>query len=343
MMRERDDGGGRRIARPMNVSAVDSDYREEAYQQSDQREEAEAELETGAMLKPSPLFNNTFTGLVVLLGGLLAIYLFTQTVVFVGTIATYPDYVRYPALGILGILVLIVFWSVLRLSASYYKLRQNRQIQFEEIRRLNELKLLSEAVGKKRQAKAQLMKYLDLYDPEDSKFANRLIRTGMTREELGSLAGRRETLLTGEFEDTQRWLEEFRDGFQAVQDQTTERIIKKYALRIGVGTAAVPKGLIDSLIVTWGSVTMLNELCAVYNLRLGRIGTFVLLGKVFRNVFIAGVLEDVTDEGTQLLFNSIKDSVPGIGLIRRPAEGLINALLIRRLGYGAQRLLRSIS
>jgi len=98
--------------------------------------------------------------------------------------------------------------------------------------------------------------------------------------------------------------------------------------------------VLDSLVVTWGSLNMLGELCTIYNLRLGRLGTTVLLGRVFRNIFIAGILEDAADDAVQLLSNSINESIPGLGLLRRPAEGITNGILIRRLGFGARNLLR---
>jgi len=344
-MRERDDGGGRQVAVPLTTRISDV---EQPPSPSPVFEEPDA---------PSWLLNRTFSGAIILLGGLIALYLYTQTVVLIGTILTYPTWIMYPALVVLVALVAMVAWSVLELIVTYYRLMQNRQIQMDEIRLLMERKMVEQATSRKKEARVQLIEYLKRYDLESKEFESALAVAGVSEDqELSRIRQNRQRLMTAEFEDTQRWLEEFRDGFQSPLDLAAERVIGKYMKRIGIATAAVPKGLIDSLIVTWGSVNMLRELCVIYNLRLGRIGTFVLLGKVFRNVFIAGEMSDVTNAVVQDLSMRIHDGIgvtsdaltsvaatAGGKILGRVSEGLINALLIRRLGYGAQKILRPCS
>jgi uncharacterized membrane protein YcjF (UPF0283 family) len=354
-MRERDDGGGRQVVAPMSSAIVGDEVRASLLAERGEREEVEltqAVEEQG--LRGSVFFGNTFSGLVILLGGILTLYLYAQTVVLVGTILTYPTWIQYPAMGLLIFLVVIVGWSIVGFVTTYYRLRRNRQIQLAAIEDLMSRKLSEEATAKKKEAKIQLTEYLRRFDLESRRFEKTLLQVGMTDQEVRTLGMNRERLMSGEFEDTQRWLEEFREGFQGVLDAGAERIIGKYMKRIGIATAAVPKGVVDSLIVTWGSMNMLKELCTVYNLRVGRIGTFVLLGRVFRNVFIAGEVGDVTNALVQDLSQRIHDGIgvtsdaltsvaasAGGKVLGRASEGIVNALLIRRLGYGAKKILQA--
>ncbi len=344
MARQNDDGGGRRQAVPLEVMPLTEEYKTQL------REPTPEEREPARL---SPFFSGAFSGVVVLLGGILTLYLFTQTVVLLGTILTYPDSIKYPALGLLVILVGLVAWSILRLIVSYYLLRRNRQIQFQDLERLNERELLEEVLSRKKEAKTHLQNYLRQFDFNDRRLEKSLLRVGMPEEDFNALVRHRERLLIGDFEDTQRWLEEFRDSFQALLDRAAEQVISRYMKQIGIATAAVPKGVLDSLIVTWGSINMLRELCEIYNLRLGRLGTFVLLGRTFRNVFIAGQVADVTNTLVQDLSNHIHSGIgvtadalsnvaasAGGKILGKASEGLVNALLIRRLGYGARNLLR---
>jgi uncharacterized membrane protein YcjF (UPF0283 family) len=346
MVRDKDDGGGRQVVKPLGMAPVEDAEKTQIIP-------PDLEAEDQAPARISPLFSGTFTGGVVLLGGILTLYLYAQTVVLLGTILTYPDGIKYPALGLLAVLVALVAGSILRLVASYYRLVRNRQIQFHDLERLNERELLEEVLSRKKEAKTHLQNYLRQFDLDDRRFEKSLLKAGVSDDVLNKLSDHRRRLLTGDFEDTQRWLEEFRDSFQAPLDNTAEQIIARYMKQIGIATAAVPKGLLDSLIVTWGSINMLRELCVIYNLRLGRLGTFVLLGRTFRNVFIAGQVADVTNSLVQDLSAHIHTGIgltsdalgnvaasAGGKILGRASEGLVNALLIRRLGYGARDLLR---
>ena len=53
------------------------------------------------------------------------------------------------------------------------------------------------------------------------------------------------------------------------------------ARRTAVGTAVSPNTLTDTAMTLYFSFTMLADLCVIYNLRAGRLGTAVLLARVF--------------------------------------------------------------
>jgi len=105
------------------------------------------------------------------------------------------------------------------------------------------------------------------------------------------------------------------------------------------------------------AVSMLKDLCVIYNLRANRVGTYALLVRVFFNAYLAGrldELEDVTGEGIR---NLIQESDWGswtsflhdatfariAGKVGAAASsGLLNYYMIKRLGRYAVRLLRPI-
>ena len=53
-------------------------------------------------------------------------------------------------------------------------------------------------------------------------------------------------------------------------------------------TAVAPNAVVDSGATLFYTFSMLTDLCQVYNLRAGRTGTAVLLGRVFFNAYLAG-------------------------------------------------------
>ena len=102
---------------------------------------------------------------------------------------------------------------------------------------------------------------------------------------------------------------------------------------------------------------MLSDLCQVYNLRAGRAGTAVLLGRVFFNAYLAGqgtewekLAEDQYDqlfhEAMNIVGVSVSANVVGklIGKVGAKATtGYLNRILLVRLGRYAARLLRPVT
>jgi hypothetical protein len=109
---------------------------------------------------------------------------------------------------------------------------------------------------------------------------------------------------------------------------------------------------------------MLTDLCEVYHLRTGTTGTAVLLGRVFFNSYLSGQInewEKVTEEqlkmmlvpagqwaaGSAAVLGGLAQFVSPLASVLSKAgakgtSGLLNGLLIARLGRYATRLLKPV-
>ena len=95
-----------------------------------------------------------------------------------------------------------------------------------------------------------------------------------------------------DFPGTDQWFVGYRVGFQRPLDQVAGRRVGYYAKRVALMTATLPTHFIDALVTGYGGLAMLTDLCRLYNLRVGRLGTAVLLARVFTNAYLAGRLQE---------------------------------------------------
>jgi uncharacterized membrane protein YcjF (UPF0283 family) len=288
------------------------------------------------------------------MAGVLGLFVYSQALSVLNGLASQPDWARYLGTGGLVVLGACVGYAMLRLAFLYLRLRRNRQIRLAGLQELaNRTRLRWLAHAKSADAKARLEDYLRGFPIETDRDRRALERVGLTAEMATELRQAREELLDpGRFASSDQWFARFRDGFQGQLDAAADARVKYWAKRTGVITALAPNGLVDSLATTYFGFAMLADLCRVYNLRAGRTGTAVLLGRVFFNAYLAGQLtewEKLTEEQINQLF------VPGGPLYElaaarviskvgtKAAGGVLNYFLLGRLGRYACRLLRPVS
>ena len=118
-------------------------------------------------------------------------------------------------------------------------------------------------------------------------------------------------------------------------------------------TAVAPNAMVDSGATLFYTFSMLTDLCQIYNLRAGRTGTAVLLGRVFFNAYLAGqgtewekLAEDqydqLFDEAMNVVGVGVSSNVVGklLGKVGAKATtGYLNRVLLIRLGRYSARLL----
>lgn len=290
--------------------------------------------------------------------GALGLFLYSQVLNILANVATQPLWVQYASYAGLGLLSFAVLYSMLRLMLLYVRLRQNRQIRLkglEELHARTRLRWLAHA--KTGEAKSNIEEYLRTYPIDTDKGRKVLARVGVTTEMAAELAKVRDELLDpAKYASSGLWFERFRDGFQTKLDEAAAERIKYWAKRCGVVTALAPNGLIDSLSSMYFGFALLADLCQVYNLKAGRTGTVVLLGRVFFNSYLAGQINDL-EKLTEEQYNQLSAHVfqaigagvgsnviqPFIGKASAKAtSGILNYLLLNRLGKYACRLLRPI-
>jgi len=64
----------------------------------------------------------------------------------------------------------------------------------------------------------------------------------------------------------------------SVVDEAAEACIRRHAMQVGLGVAALPLPLLETAVVLHGAFTMTADLCRIYQLRLGAPGTLVVTG-----------------------------------------------------------------
>lgn len=303
----------------------------------------------------SPLAFATLLGL----GGLAGIFVFNQTVQLLNNLAVQIEWVRY--LGYAGLTLFggCVLFAFLRLLVLYARLRQNQQMRLQGLTELaNRTRLRWLAAAKSAEAREKLEHYLREFPIDTEKDRKALAKLGVTDEvQVRLKAVRVELLDPAKFASTEQWFGRFRDAFQSELDTAAAARVKYWASRIWVVTAVAPNAVVDTGATLFYTLSMLADLCQVYNLRAGKTGTAVLLSRVFFNAYLAGqgaewekVMEDQYDqvfhEALNVVGVGVGANVAGklLGKVGAKATtGYLNRILLIRLGGYAARLLRPVA
>ena len=287
--------------------------------------------------------------------GLLGLLLFAQALTVLANLASQPPAIQYAGYAGLALLGGMVLFAAGRLLLLYARLRRNRQLRLAGLTELHaRTRLRWLAHAKAADAHAGLEAYLKAY-PLDPKSLARLGLTDAAVRQLGK--ARDELLDPARFAGTADWFDRFRRDFQTPLDAAAEVRTKYWANRAMLVTAVSPNGLIDSLGTVYFGFALVADLCRVYNLRAGRTGTAVLLGRVFVNAYLAGNLSDVEKlaedqydhlfaQGFEVVGVGVSTNVVGkfLGKVGAKATaGYLNRLLLLRLGRYAARLLRPVA
>ncbi|QDU23220.1 DUF697 domain-containing protein [Urbifossiella limnaea] len=303
----------------------------------------------------APLVLAFFVGSV----GLAGLFTFNQVLALLANLAAQPQwaqYVGYAGLGLFGACILYAFG---RFAVLYARLRRNRQVQvkgLEELARRTRLRWL--AAAKTDEAREQLERYLREYPLDTEKDRKALAAVGLSDAVQVRLKVVREQLMDpAKFASSEQWFARFRDEFQAELDAAAESRVKYWGSRIWVVTAVAPNAVVDTGATLFYAVSMLTDLCRVYQLRAGKTGTGVLLSRVFFNAYLAGQGAEwekvVEDQYDQLFHEALNVVGVGVGtnlagkvlgkVGARATTGYLNRVLLVRLGRYAARLLRPVA
>ncbi len=362
-VREGDFGLGKAPQRPVTLAAhSDADRRairlaEEAEARDELARAEEFLAADPAVFRWLGWFAHPLAG-AFLLGtvGVLGLFLYSQTFTILANIATQPLWAQYFGYGGLALLAGCVVFAMLRLALVYARLQRNRQIRLDGLEELNARTRLRWLVNAKvTEARGQLTRYVAAYPLEKPA---KLISLGLTPEVAGRLTAARVELTDADkFGGSPVWFERFYAGFQTPLDELAEARVRYWSNRAMVVTALSPNGLVDTLATGYFGFAMLTDLCRVYNLRAGRTGTAVLLGRVFFNAYLAGQLNDVEsviegqadhvfEQGLQVVGVGVGAGAASkiLGKVGAKATtGYLNRLLLMRLGRYTCRLLRPMA
>jgi len=317
----------------------------------------ETEISTPQIVHlPSLLLHPLVGAIFVGAAAILTFLLLSQTLSALAALATLPPWQRYFGWVILALLGGSFLYAVGRFTVFYLTLRLNRQVNIRGLKRLARRTHLRHVANKTlRETKLQLERYLKEYSLDSERDQERLAELGGL--DVDQLRGIRDDLLDpSRFASYGDWFDSFRTRFQGVLEDAADRRIRHYARRVGLVTAASPNALVDTVVASYCGFLMLTDLCRIYNLRVGKFATTILLTRVFFNSYVAGQLhesETITDAGFQSI---VQEIAPHIGTIvvdtapaklfgklgSRAARGAANYVMLTRLGRCSAGLLRPV-
>jgi putative membrane protein len=291
--------------------------------------------------------------------GLAGLFVSNQVISVLNALASQPEWAQYTGYAGLVLFGICIFYAFLRFAYLYATLRRNRQIQAKglaELAKRTRLRWL--AFAKSAEAKGQLELYLKSFPLDSEKDRKTLLKMGIVDDAQARLrAVRGELLDPAKFASTEQWFVRFRESFQGELDAAAEARVKYWSSRIWVVTAISPNALVDSGSALFYTFSMLGDLCQIYNLRAGRTGTAVLLGRIFFNAYLAGQGAEwekvVEDQYDQLFHEAMNVVGVGVGsnfagkilgkVGARATTGYLNRVLLLRLGRYAMRLLQPVA
>ncbi len=112
-------------------------------------------------------------------------------------------------------------------------------------------------------------------------------------------------------------------------DEKAKSLIHKASLQAAFSTAISPVPLIDMLIIIWRSLKLATDISKLYGYRTGGLTSILLLKQGVINVIFAGV-----SELTLQLTNEITSASVVHKISHAAGQGIVNGILLARLGYG---------
>jgi uncharacterized membrane protein YcjF (UPF0283 family) len=275
---------------------------------------------------------------------LIALFLLFQVVLLIHQLSTMPLILQIIVVVILALLLVGCLFAGARLVGLFLRLRTSPQIPISVLVTLSErAELRLQVAARLKEARGKLQAFLATYPRlDDSSEAGVLLRGILKESKFAELREKAAWLLEQDALNDTEWMEAFEQQFLKRLDYAAGKMIWKYARRTAAKTAALPRTL-DSFAVLYNAYLMVGNLCVIYNLRTGMLGTLSLTARLAVNLLIAWQVSDWTTAAVNTLI-STGSMFSGIlrGLLSRAAEGGVNMVLFHRLGAAAIRYLRPI-
>ncbi|GJM17961.1 MAG: hypothetical protein DHS20C14_01740 [Phycisphaeraceae bacterium] len=335
-------------------SILESEGDDEALH-DDEAMEALTVRDTG--LFPSPLAwlrGPAAVSALVVLGGVLVLLVVSQVVAVLSDVATLPVWGQYGVYALLALAVGAVVFGFARVTLAFARFKATPRYSFKALQQLADRADLRERAHTDLSgAAAQLAGIVKRYPCKTDEQRAKLVRLGFKRDSLERFASDRDRLLEehGEISPS-AWLARYRELFGQPIDEAARRAIRRRSLLVGAKTAAVPHGGLDTAILLTHAYLMIADLCTLYQLRTNRAGTIALTWRIIVAAFVAGRLEDLTDEAAQELTRLATGATAGTlakastavagRVVGKAAEGVVNATFAYRLGRAAMIRLRPL-
>jgi uncharacterized membrane protein YcjF (UPF0283 family) len=299
-MREGDSGIGIPIHRSEEVRFLPQSETEEYEQKQEttrrkiEEESFDKMLAEDGWRLPAPV-RKAITLLFLTVTAVLGVYIVNQTVTFLKELSELPQWGQIVAtvcMGLFGIIIAYVFYQ---LFSGLYRLQKSPSINNRALNKLKERKRLQHlAIRHEEAARKELSDYLMQY-PVDSKTQREFNTLGMTGRDWNRLCKVREKLLDADLPISPGdWIAIFISDFQSILISAAKGRVSAYAKRISLGTAASPIPTIDRMIVIYGTLSLIKELCRVFHLRPANGQSITILAQSILHTYLGGVIQDGT-------------------------------------------------
>ena len=340
-------------ARRVSAEEAESDQRQQEDQERERLIDHLRDLET---MQPYelPMFVRrlAFWGSLAV-AAVVGLLLVTQVASLIANIEAMAGPLRW-VLGTLGALCgAVILWLTLRLAWALMRLRKNPSVNGATLEALQERRFWQQlAVEHFDQAERKLKDYLTGY-AIDTEAKQPLIAAGLTAGDLSELEDARRHLLEDSFLPSNEWVVEYRHRFQDVLDRAARRRARHYGQRAAFGTALVPVGVLDQVLVLFCCLRLVRELLVIYNVRPAFGQTATILARAIVQTYLGGEMQSLAEEGTEAALDAVTGSAEELvgsaatalasQVGAKLVEGGVNGLLVWRLGTRTISFLQPVS
>ena len=145
------------------------------------------------------------------------------------------------------------------------------------------------------------------------------------------------------------FVDRYRERFQSRLREAAQGVVTRRARMLGVKAMVSPYPLLDGAAALFQSFLMVAELCRIYNVRTGKIGTLRILLKIVFHTYIAGKVDEWEDSVGKTVAELLQEAgLPSaMGTVvgkfsAKSAAAYFNYRLLRRIGLETIALLQPV-
>jgi uncharacterized membrane protein YcjF (UPF0283 family) len=292
---------------------------------------------------------------IVFVCSLLMLYVLSQTLQIIRNILEMPSATMWIAVSLLTALLGFILYVLVLATRFFSRLSSATQLDIKQLKNCENYAGLRPYRIAKEEC---LVPYLE--DLVQSAPVN-LDRLRTLEGGAAVLDAAKRMLNNQERLNSREWVEDFREHVQAPMIKIAKYRINHYARLVAVKTAISPWPLVDIAAVCYNAIQMLNDLACIFGRRFSRPDSLRLMIRIFLNVYIAGETQEALTTiqqavgkrlgpagagGEDQVFNSIfGDAAQSLANLakasaKKVGEGVVNGLLMRRLGNRAVDMLK---
>lgn len=266
------------------------------------------------------IFQKVINFLSSILGVITVVVIFTLVVVIIDAIETVKSlYISSSPIDILYLIALFLLFSTLTL------LTYKNYIQIRTLKNAKKTQAFfaQQKIEPSQEIVPQALTLLETYSTSENEKLNLSVE-----------------LLKERINYSQEYKEIYKDlnkNILTLVDAQAHEKIKTASMQAAISTAISPLALLDAGIIVWRSFLLTKEIAALYGFKPGWLSTLVLLKQGAFNIFFAGAAELASEYANDFAGSSLTTKIS-----TSAGQGVTNAILIARLGFGVIKACRPL-